>query len=145
MFFWHTCLKSTSSMSLFSFWTRLKWLKIAHFLSGKLQTADLEDQTWEVTWTSSNSEITAFYTGKNSKITGSFSWGRIIRYRLQRFLWCCFWFQYFFNRLFYDRPCCKTSIFCICCWSRWFTSAIPKNLTAFTSLPSSSYTGEKSF
>ena len=145
MFFWHNCLKSTSSMSLYSFWTRLKWLKIAHFLFGKLQTTDLEDQTSEVTWTSSNSEITAFYTGKNNKITGSFSWGRIIRYRLQWFLWCCFWSPYFFNRPFCDRPCCKTSIICISCWSRWFTSTNPKNLTAFTSLPSSSYTGEKSF
>ena len=42
------------------------------------------------------------------------------------------------------RPCCKTSIICISCRSRWFTSTNPKKLTALTSPPSTSYTGEYS-
>ena len=35
------------------------------------------------------------------------------------------WSPYFSNRPFWCRPCCKTSIICISCWSRWFTSANP--------------------
>ena len=50
-FLWHIFLKSTSSKSLYSFWTRLEWLKITHFLFGKLQTTIVEDQTWEMAWT----------------------------------------------------------------------------------------------
>ena len=94
--------------------------------------------------TSNKSEITGFYTRKNSKFTGSFCWGCFMRHRLPRFLWCCFWFQYFFDRPICGRQCCKTSIICISCWSRWFTSTNPKKLTAFTSLPFTSYTGEYS-
>ena len=56
------------------------------------------------------SRITGFYMGKNSKFTGSFSWGCFMWHRLQCFLWCCFWSPYFFNCLFCGRPCCKTSI-----------------------------------
>ena len=90
------------------------------------------------------SRITGFYMGKNSKFTGSFSRGCFMWHRLQWFLWCCFWSPYFFNRPFCGRPCCKTSIICISCWSRWFTSTNPKKLTAFIFPPSTSYTGEQS-
>ena len=62
-------------------------------------------------------------------------------HRLLCFPWCCFWFPYFFNRPFCGRPCYKSSIICISCWRRWFTSVKPK---AFTSPPSSSCTGEQS-
>ena len=78
-----------------------------------------------------------------SKFIGSFSWGCFMRHRLQWFLWCCFWSPYFFNRSFCGRPCCKTSVICISCWSRWFTSTNPMKLTAFTSPPSTSYTGNQ--
>ena len=81
--------------------------------------------------------------GKNRKSTGSFSWGCFMRHRLQWFLWRCFWSPYFFNRPFCGRPYCKTSIICISCWSRWFSSTNPMKLTAFTSPPSTSYTGEQ--
>ena len=75
------------------------------------------------------------HAGKNNNITGSFSWGWFMWHRLQWFLWCCFWSPYFFNCSFCGRPCCKTIIICISCWSRWFTSTNTKNLTAFTSPP----------
>ena len=133
------CLKSTSSKSLYSFRTRLKWLKITHFLFGKLPTTAMENQTWEM---SNKSEITRFYAGKNSKFTGSFSWCCFMWHGLPWFLWCCFWSPYFFNRLFCGRPCCKTSIICISCWSRWFPSTNPKKVTAPTSPPSTSHTGK---
>ena len=71
---------------------------------------------------------------KNSKFTGNcFMWHRILW-----FLWCYFWSPYFFNQPFCGRPCCKTSIICIKCWSRWFISTNPKKLCAFTSPPSTS-------
>ena len=92
---------------------------------------------------SNKSAITGFYTVKNSKLTGSFSWGCFMRHRLPWFL-CCFWFPYFFNRPFCGRPCCKTSSISISCWIRWFPSTNPKELTAFTSPPSTSCTGEQS-
>ena len=44
-FLWHNCLKSMSSKSLYSFWTRLEWIKITHFLFGKFQTIVVKDQT----------------------------------------------------------------------------------------------------
>ena len=34
---------------LYSLWTKLKWLKITHFLIGKLQTTAVEDRTSEMT------------------------------------------------------------------------------------------------
>ena len=40
--------------------------------------------------------------------------------------------------------CCKTSIICISCWRRLFTSTNLKKLTAFTSPPSTSYNRENS-
>ena len=40
--------------------------------------------------------------------------------------------------LFFGRLCCKTSIICIKCWSRWFISTNPKKLSTFTSPPSTS-------
>ena len=58
MFFWHICLKSTSSKSLYSFWTRLKWLKKTYFLFGKLRTTVVEDQTWKMTWNTRERIIT---------------------------------------------------------------------------------------
>ena len=85
----------------------------------KLQSWKIKLEKWHET--SNKSEITGFYTGENSKITGSFPWGCFMRHTLQWFLWCCFWSPYFFNRPFCDRPCCKTIIICISCWSRWFT------------------------
>ena len=99
---------------------------------GKLQAAIVEEQTWEITWPSKKSEITGFYMSDNSKFTGRFSWGCSMRHRLLWFRWCCFWFPYFFNRPFCGRLCCKTSIICICCWSRWFTST---NLRSSLLLP----------
>ena len=77
-----------------------------------------------------------------ANFTGSFSWGCFMRHRLQWFLWCCFLSSYVFSRPFCGRPCCKTSIICIRCWSRWFSSTSPIKLTAFTSPPPTSYTGE---
>ena len=59
----------------------------------------------------SKSEITGIYMEKNSKFTGSFSWGCFMRHRLSWFLCCCFWSPYFLNRPFCGRPCCKTSIY----------------------------------
>ena len=39
------------------------------------------------------------------------------------------------HHLFCSRPCCKTGIICISCWSRWFTSTNPKKLSALPVLP----------
>ena len=64
--------------------------------------------------------------------------------RLQWFLWRCFWSPYFFNRPFCGRPCCKTNIVCLSCWTRWFTNTDPKKVSAFTSPPSTCYSGEQS-
>ena len=54
----------------------------------------------------------------NLLVTGSFPWGPFMwhSYRLQWFLWCCFWSPYFFNSLFWGRPCCKNSLICISYW-----------------------------
>ena len=144
MFLWHICLKSTSSKSFHSFWTRKKWLKILNFCldNFKLQSWKIKLEKWHEA--SNKSEITGFYMGKNRKITGSFSWSCFMWHRHLWFLWCCFWSPYFFNRPFCGRPYCKTSNICISCWSRWFTSTNPKKLTAFTSPLSTSYTGEQS-
>ena len=68
----------------------------------------------------------------------------VVLCRLHWFLWCCFRSPYFFNRLFCGRPCCKTSIICISCWSRLFPSTNPKRLIAFISPPSTSYSEEQS-
>ena len=101
-------------------------------------------QSWKVKlekWhePSNKSAITGFHIGKNSKFSGSFSWGCFMRHRLPWFLWCCFWFPYFFDCPFCGRPCCKNSIISINCWSRWFPNTNPKKLTAFTSPTSISY------
>ena len=118
-----------SSKILYSFWTRLKWLKTTQFLLGKLQTTVVETKVEKWLEPSNKSEITGFYMEKNSKFTVSFSRGLFMRHRLLWFLWCCFWSSHFFNYLFCGRSCCKTSIICISCWSRWFTSTNPKKLT----------------
>ena len=102
-----------SSKSLYLFWTRLKWLKITHFLFGKLYTTVVEDQIEKWYELSNKSEITGFCTGKNSKFTWSFSWGCFMWHRLSWFLWCCFWSPYFFNCPFCGRLCCETKIICI--------------------------------
>ena len=74
----------------------LEWLKITHFLFGKLQTTVVEDIKLEKWYEPSNkSAITGFCTGKNSKFTGSFSWGCFMFYAW--FLWCCFWSPFFFQ------------------------------------------------
>ena len=106
----------------------------------KLQSWKIKLEKWHRP--SNKSEITAFYTRKNSKFTGSFCLGCFMRNRLPWFLWCCFWSPCFFNRPFYGRMNWKTSIICISCW--WFTSTNAKKLTTFTSSPPTSYTGEQS-
>ena len=96
----------TISKSLYFFWTRLKSLKKLTFCleNFKLQSWKIKLEKWHEP--RNKSEITGFYMGKNSKFTGSFSWGCFMRHRLQWFLWCCFWSPYFFNRPFCGRPCC---------------------------------------
>ena len=51
------------------------------------KTSNYSRGTWLEKWhkPSNKSEITGFYTGKNSKFTGSFSWGCFMRHRLQWF------------------------------------------------------------
>ena len=104
---------------------------------GKLQTTVAEDKLEKWHEPSNKSEITGFYMEKNSKFTGSFSWSFFMRHRLPWFLSGCFWSPCFFNSPFRGIPCCKTSIICISCWSRWFTSTNSKRLTASSSPPSS--------
>ena len=58
-----------------------------------------------------------------------------MRHRLQWFLWCCSWSPNFFNRPFCGRPCCKTRVICISCWSRWFTSTTLRSLLLSPLLP----------
>ena len=110
----------------------------------KLQTTVAEDKLEKWHEPSNKSEITGFYMEKNSKFTGSFSWSFFMRHRLPWFLSGCFWSPCFFNSPFRGIPCCKTSIICISCWSRWFTSTNSNKLTVFTSPPSTSYTGQQS-
>ena len=50
--------KAPSSKSLYSFWMRLKWLKITHFLFGKVQTATWKIKLEKSHQTSDISEIT---------------------------------------------------------------------------------------
>ena len=92
----------------------------------------------------SQTGLSSLWVSCKRALIGSFSWGCFMQHRLQWFLWCCFWSPYFFNRSFYGRPCCETSIICISCWSRWFTSTNLKKFTAFISPLSTSYTGEQS-
>ena len=87
----------------------------------KLQSWKIKLEKWHKP--SRRSEITRFYTGKNSKFTGSFSWDCLC----PLIFWCCFWSPYFFSCPFCGRPC-KTSIICISCWSRWFISTNPKTV-----------------
>ena len=56
-----------------------------------------------------------------------------------------FWSPYFCYCPFCSRQCCKTSICISCCRSRLLTCTNPMRLSAFTSSPSSSCTGEQSF
>ena len=91
-----------------------------------------------------NLKSLGFTRERIANLLGGFSWCCFMRHRLQWFLWCCFLSPYFFNRLFCGRLCCKTTIICISCWSRWFTNTNPKRLTAFTSPPCTCYTGEQS-
>ena len=114
---------------LFSFWHKtILWRTKAFFTTNykkniKLQSCKIKLEKWHEP--SNKSEIARFYPGKNSKISGSFTWGCFMQHRLQWFLLCCFWSPYFFNNPFCGRPCCKTSIICISCWSRWFTGTNP--------------------
>ena len=94
-------------------------------------------QSWKtklVKWYKSSNkyELSGFYMEKNSRFTGSFSWGCLTHYSpvllfdvfrgyrkatpdcdglMRRSIhWCCFLSTCFFNHPFCGRPCCKTSI-----------------------------------
>ena len=77
----------------------------------KLQTTVSWKIKPEIKWhqPSNKFEITWFYMGKNSKFTGSFSWGFFMWHKLQWFLRCCLWSPYFFNHL-----CCGSVLQNLC-------------------------------
>ena len=98
MFAWITQVQSC--YSLYSIWTRLKWLKITQVLFGKLQTTVVQHQTWELTW--AKWQIWNHYA-LHEKIEN------LLEFSTR------FWSPLFCNCPFWDRGCCKTSICRSCC------------------------------
>ena len=119
-------------------WNGSEWL-IFCLENFKLQSWKIKIKKWHEP--SSKSEITEFYMRKNSKFTGSFSWGCLCNIDFCGFSDIAF-DPHISSIIHFVVDHLAKLVLLVCCWSRWFTSTNPKNLTAFTSAPTTSYTGE---
>ena len=98
--------------SLYSFWTKRKWLKITQFL---FLFGNFKRQSWRPNFRIDMNQVT------NLKSLGLI-WKKIANLVG---VTASFWSPYFYNRPFCGRRRCKTSICISCCRSRWFTYTNP--------------------